>query len=877
MNLVPIMTLLTTPMLVEVFYDAPMLLAGPFIVGCGVTLFGASTGGNCSKAAVVVFTVMYVFWLFNRITPENQYDRLEVLVPSVVVASALLFCGLWLSFMDEKVEYECFLDEQYELALHTATEVEIESLDVIVESVLPKFIFKDLASLRASRFPAQPPDKITNVTTLSYCTADGTLPMSLTRLLGVQYDMRLARRCFVTMVVARVCDADIIFREGTLCQAGNVMPHCEKLFDILEKIGNEHSVHHIMYDKGAFIACAGLKSAVGYDCNEPLNHKALTAGEQRYIASFSLSAIEVAKKWSLEGSDSGLPLCVGVSSGYVTFGGVMKNPINLNVIGLPLIEATDLAMTNESNDILITPNTIKLARLAMGGANLPIQDMRVLHVRGRLTPIYIVKSDNCNISISPTFAGLSKSSSHETDLTQNPVTESMKLTPSNDLSVVKLNEIVGGGAGGLPISYNEPSDEVSPAPKNGMGQQKQQPLGVSSQLGTKVLGIVLRRLVPNLQCKPVDLAVRDLHNHLFFLQQKCLFKPWFFTPPARPVNFKQQILQSPAEEVNQTHQALVDNDSAFGRTNRFFTVILLTGLVTLYGISFPRGDDFEVTIYRGIVAVCCFWIVVWVFHKSTTRGKDKDGKMFQEISFLLPLKMGIGLLAIYLLCLGMVYCNDSYLLSMLMGIPWTVYVFPGYIWPQVVSLRLVLWAGLCVVWFLVVHLPQASTGMLQASSTTLFLHSMAVMLRWLSLVPALVLFWYTRLCILMRCQDSLDSKKSTEQFMAARLNQQMKESTRMALDMFPPRCWPLLAPHLPFPTPPLEGEVEMLESLPLAGAAALVLHNTWVIYIDAVSLRKLEGILEPNELTMVVNKVSHMLNASMSQQVRLVSDISIPS
>ncbi len=851
-------------MLLEAVYDVPMLLAGPQAVGCGVVFFGASTAGNCSKVAVAIFTTMYVFWLSQRIVPGNSHDRLEFLIPGIAIAFVLFFCGSWLSLLDEKIEYQCFLDEEKELALQTAIKVEVESLDEIVKGFLPKFVLNDLVALRASRFPAQLPDKATPVSPLVHCTAEGALPLALTRLLGIQYDMRVARRCFVTVVVARECDADIIFREGTLCQGGDVIPCCEKLFDSLERIGSEHSVHHIMYDKGAFVACAGLKAAVGSSSEQMLSNKALTVNEQREVASFALSAIEVAKKWSLEGSDSGLQLCVGISSGYITFGGVTRYPVCLNVIGLPLTEAIDLAMTNEPNEILITPSTTKLAKLAMGGLTVPIQDMRVLNIRGRLTPIYVLKSGDCNISMNSTPMMYSSSSNTQgTDMSSNSVHGCNGVSTSHN-SDDKLGKPIDGS----PFSFNRHSDEVhnettvNPTSKT-KSEEQQQRLGEYGRLGTRLLGLVLRRLAPDLQCDAGDLAVRDFKNHLSFPSNENLLNPSLFTPPPRPINLKQQMLQPLAGDVPEMHQRLAD-DNVFGREIRIATFILVSGVVALYGIFFPRGDDFRVAIYRGIAACCC-WIVLSILYKAATRKRDKGGKMAQ-FSFCSAPEIMFGFLAFYLLYLGMVDCNDSFLFSIMMALPWIVFVWPGYIWPHAMSLRVLLCGGLVVVWFLVLHLPLAPTAMF--TDTTLLSPSMTVMLRWLSLVPAVALLVCTRLCIFSRCEDSLESTEHCEKLMTVRLSQQIRETTHLILDIFSPCAWPLLAPYLPWPPPPLDEEKEMLESLPLAGAIAVVLQNTWVIYVDAVSLKKMEGILEPSDLSVVIQKVTQILYMSMSQQVR---------
>ncbi len=860
--MIPVLALVSTPMLVEAVYDVPMLLAGPQAVGCGVVLFGGSTAGNCSKMAVAIFTIMYVFWLSQRIVPGNSHDRLEFLIPSIIISSVLLFCGSWLLLLDENVEYQCLLNEEREKALQTAIKVEVESLDDIVKGILPKFIFNDLVALRASRFPAQPPDKAIPVSPLVHCTADGALPMALTRLLGMQYDIRVARRCFVTVVVARECDTDMIFREGTLCQGGDAIPRCEKLFDSLDIIGSEHSLHHIMYDKGAFVACAGLKAAVGGNSEQMLSNKVLTVHEQREVASFALSAIEVAKKWSLEGSDSGLQLCVGISSGYISFGGVTKYPVCLNIIGLPLTEAVDLAMTNEPNEILITPSTTKLAKLATGGLTVPIQDMRVLNIRGRLTPIYVLKSGDCNASMHSSLV-YSSSSTQGTDMASNSVHEGSGVSTSPTNSGDKLGKTVDGSSS----SSNKHNDKVhnestvNPASKNRTEEQKQR-LGQNSRLGTRLLGLVLRRLAPNLQCDAGDLAVKDLKNHLIFPSNENLLNPWLFTPPTRPINLRQQMLQPLTEEVPEMHQRLVDN-YVIGREMRIAIFILVTVGVALFWIFFPRGDDFRVAIHRGVAAVCC-WIVFSMFHKAATWGKDKGGKMAQ-FSFLSAPEITFGLLAFFLLYLGVVDCNDSFLFSIMMALPWIIFVSPGYIWPHAMSLCLLLWGGLVVVWFLVLHLPVAPTATF--TGTTLLSPSMTVMLRWLSLVPALALFVCTRLCIFSRCQDSLDIEHC-EKLITKRLSQQMRETTHLILDMFSPRAWPLLVPHLPLPPPPLDEEMEMLESLPLAGAVAVVLQNTWVIYVDAVSLNKMEGILEPGDLSVVVQKVNHMLCVSMSQEVR---------
>ncbi len=858
------MVLLGSPTFLEMYYDVPLLLAGGLAVGSGVVFFGASTGGNCTKTGVCAFCTIYVLWLYWRlVTPGNIHGGLEVFFPAAVITFVLGICGLWLSLLDERLELKLFLEDGKVLQLKNAIRAEVEAVDDVLEFFLPKFVFNNLLELRASNFPALPPDKApSEKTPLLRATAEGALPLALTRLLGVQWDMKFSRRCFVTVVAARVCDVDVIFREGTMYQGGDTFPRFENLFDSLERIGAEHSVEHIMYEKGVFVACAGLEATMNANSEQMLSSKDLAESERPDVASFALSAVDVANKWSMEGADSGLQLCVGVSSGYVSFVGVTMYPVGLNVLGLPITEAVDLALSNEPDEILITMSTTKLVKLAMGGFPFPVQDMKVLNMRGNLTPIYLLKSGDCNLGSSSMYPS---SNTHETNAVANSAFKPNESSISLALDG-KLGKVVDESSS---TSFNR-SDEVcndaTAVAASNSEERRPRLRRIYGGIGTRLLGLILRRL-SSANGDAVEQTVRDLNNLARLPSNEHLLNPWLTPFPPRPISIKQQMLQPLNRDVSEMYQRLTDNHMA-QRGTRIASLILVSGIMALYGmLYFPK---WRVYIYRGVAAAgCCLGLSM--FHKAAaTRGRDKGGgkmeQFFSSFSSFSTLESTCGILASSLLYLVVVECNDSYLFATAMALPWIVFVCPGYILPYAYSLRTLLWGGLFVVWFLVLHLPQTHTAMFK--SMTLLPPSIAVALRWLSLVPSIVLFVSCRLCIWCRCEDFLELAKYNEKLMTVHLPQQIRETTHLMNDIFSRCAWPLLEPYLPLPHPPLDGESENLESLPLAGAIAVVLQNTWVIYIDSASVKKMEGILEPGELSVIIQKVNLILFVSMSEQVR---------
>ncbi len=869
-NIPPAVLLLGSSTFLEMYYDVPLLLAGGLAAGSGVMFFGASTGGKCTKMGVFAFYVMYVTWLYWRlVTPEDSYGGLEVFIPAAVITYMLFICGLWLSLLDEQIEYKCFLEEEKVLQMRNAIHAEVEAVDDVLGFFLPKFVLNNLLELRASKFPVIKPDNAAHSekTPLLRATAEGALPLALTRLLGLQWDMKFSRRCFVTVVAARVCDIDVIFREGTMCQGGDIFPQFENLFDSLERIGSENSVEHIMYEKGVFIACAGLEAAMNANSEQMLNSKDLADPEQLDVASFTLSAVDVANKWLSEGADAGLQLSVGVSSGYVSFVGVTRKPVALNMLGLPVTEAVDLALSNESDVIFITLSTIKLLNLVMVGLPFPVEDMKVLNMRGNLTPVYLLKSGDCNLG--PSLMCPS-GNTEEINSATNSITRKC-----NESSIsLAMSGKLGKAVDESPCNSFKRSDEVARndattvAASNSEEQRRPRLRRIYGVIGTRLLGLILRRPFSE-NGNAVEQTVRDVNNLAYLPSSEHLLDLWCTRFPPRPLSIKQQMLQPRNSGASEMYQSLAD-DNVAQRGTRIASLILVSGIMAWYGMFFfPR---WRVYIYRCVVAAgcCCLGLSMFHHNEAATRGTDKGGcgggKMRRFFSALSTPESPSGILAFSFLYLAVVECNESFLFSVAMALPWIVFVCPGYILPYGLSLRFVLWGGLFVVCFLILQLPQ--THITTFKSMTLLSPSIAVPLRWLSLLPSIVLFLSARLCIWYRCEDSLELVKQYEKLMTVHLLPQIKETMHLMNDIFSPCAWPLLDPYLPLPHPTLEGgENEMLESLPLAGATAVVLPNTWVIYADSVSVKKMEGILEPGDLSVFVQKVNCILATSMTEQV----------
>ncbi len=390
-------------------------------------------------------------------------------------------------------------------------------------------------------------------------------------------------------------------------------------------------------------------------------------------------------------------------------------------------------------------------------------------------------------------------------------------------------------------------------------------MGINTGIGTRLLGLLLRRLSPLAEWDAGEQAVRDWNNLAYLSSNKHLLKPWLTTPPPKLVSIQQQMLQPMTKDVQEMYQMLADA-TWIPRGVRIASCLLISGIVILYRFFTSKWDNDRFVVYGGVGTACCC-IGLLMFNKSTIWRKDKGGgKIVQKLLSSTP-EVICGILASSLLYLAIVECSESFLSSSsaLTALPWIIFVCPGYILPHKQSLRVLVVGGLLVVWYIALNLPLTPAATFKGM--VLLPPSSAIALRWLSLIPSIVLFLYTRSCMWCRCEVSLELAKQCEMLMTVHLKKQIRETIVMMLDIFPPSSWILLAPYLPVPPPPLNGEREMLESLPLAGEIAVVLQHTWVIYIDVVSLKKMEGILSPTEMSVVIQKVALILYRGMSAQV----------